>query len=89
MVFRLHPLTPADAHEMVDGIRAVEMLRGVRGKPPVDRAQLVEMQLRLSRLLDDCPEIIELDLNPFLAAYDPADSCVLDARVRLRLPAPE
>ena len=89
VVFRLHPLTPADAQEMVDGIRAVEMLRGVRGKPPVDREQLVEMLLRLSRLLDDCPEIIELDLNPFLAAYDRADSCVLDARVRLRLPATE
>ncbi|RMH00988.1 MAG: CoA-binding protein [Planctomycetota bacterium] len=84
VVFRLHPLLPADAWEMVEGIRGKELLHGVRGKPPVDEEQLVEMLLRLSRMLSDLPEIRELDLNPFLAGYRGVDSCVLDARVRLR-----
>lgn len=85
VVFRLHPLAPADAEEMVRGIRAQALLDGARGRPAVDRAQLVEVLLRLSRMLGDCPEIEELDLNPFLAAWDPAASCVLDARARLAL----
>ena len=83
VVFRLHPLNPADAREMVQGIRGHALLEGARGKPPVDQGQLVEILLRLSQLLRDIPEIEELDLNPFLAAWDPAQSCVLDARVRL------
>lgn len=83
VVFRLHPLSPADAEDMVNGIRAQALLDGARGKPGVDRAQLVEILLRLSRLLGDCPEILELDLNPFLAGWNPADSCSLDSRARI------
>jgi len=84
VVFRLHPLTPADAREMVDGIRGKALLEGVRGKPPVDEEQIVDILLRMNRMLTDLPEIRELDLNPFLAGYEGKDSCVLDARVRLR-----
>lgn len=83
VVFRVHPLTPTDACEMVNGIRSVEMLEGVRGKPAVDKAQLEELLLRLSQMLTDLPEIAELDLNPFLAGYHGEGSCVLDMRVRL------
>jgi acetyl coenzyme A synthetase (ADP forming)-like protein len=84
VVFRLHPLSPADAREMVEGIRGKAMLHGARGKPPVDEEQLVEVLMRLNRMLTDLPEIRELDLNPYLAGYRGKNSCVLDARVRLR-----
>lgn len=83
VVFRLHPLTRADSEEMVSGIRGRALLEGVRGKAPVDRGQLIDILLRLSQLLDDNPEIEEIDLNPFLATPNPARSCVLDARVKL------
>lgn len=83
VVFRLHPLTRANAEKMVSGIRGRAILEGVRGKPPVDREQLVEVLLRLSQMLADLPEVVELDINPFLAAWDPAQSCILDGRVRL------
>ena len=83
VVFRVHPLTPADATEMVNGIRSVAMLEGARGKPPVNKAELEDLLLRLSQLLTDVPEIAELDLNPFLAGYDGVGSCVLDMRVGL------
>jgi len=85
VVFRLHPLTRSDAEEMVGGLRGKALLDGARGKPPVDKAKLVDILLRLSQLLEDHPRIVELDLNPFLATPDPKRSCVLDARVRLRL----
>ncbi|MGB0952825.1 MAG: acetate--CoA ligase family protein [Planctomycetota bacterium] len=83
VVFRLHPLSRTDATEMVQGIRAKAMLKGARGKPPVDEEELVETLLRLSRMLSDFPEIEELDLNPFLAGWRGEGSCVLDARVSL------
>ena len=83
VVFRLHPLRRSHAEEMVDGIRAKALLEGVRGKPPVDREELIEVLLRLSQMLTDLPEIAELDLNPFLAGWRGKGSCVLDMRVRL------
>jgi len=85
VVFRLHPLTKTDAEEMVSGIRAKAMLEGVRGKPAVSQKELVEILLRLSRMLSDFPEIEELDLNPFLAGWKGKGSCVLDARVSLKI----
>lgn len=84
VVFRLHPLRRNHAEEMVDGIRAKALLEGARGKPPVDREELIEVLLRLSQMLTDVPEIAELDLNPFLAGWRGEGSCVLDMRVRLQ-----
>ena len=84
VVFRVHPLTPADAEEMVSGIRSAAMLDGARGKPPVDKQELKEMLLRISQMLTDHPEIEELDLNPYLAGYHGEGSCILDMRVALR-----
>lgn len=84
VVFRLHPLRRNHAEEMVDGIRARALLEGARGKPPVDREELIDVLLRLSRMLADLPEIAELDLNPFLAGWRGKGSCVLDMRVRLQ-----
>lgn len=83
VVFRLHPLRRHHAEEMVDGIRARALLDGARGKPPVDREELIGVLLRLSQMLTDLPEIAELDLNPFLAGWRGKGSCVLDMRVRL------
>ena len=83
VIFRVHPLTPADAEEMVAGIRSAAMLDGARGKPPVNKQQLEETLLRISQMLTDNPEVAELDLNPFLAGYHGEGSCILDMRVRI------
>jgi acetate---CoA ligase (ADP-forming) len=88
VVFRLHPLSRTDALEMVRGVRARALFQGARGKPPVDEEELVDVLLRLSRMLSDHPEIAELDLNPFLAGYRGEGSCVLDMRVRLEAEPP-
>ena len=84
VVFRLHPLTPTDAAEMIEHVRGKALFEGARGKPPVDKQELADVLLRLSQLLTDLPEIVELDLNPFLAGYRGADSCVLDMRAAIR-----
>ncbi len=84
VVFRVHPLTDRDAHEMVRGIRGARLLDGYRGAPPGDLARLEETILRISQLAGEFPEIAELDLNP-VKVLPPGRGCVvLDARVLVR-----
>ncbi|WHT22268.1 acetate--CoA ligase family protein [Crossiella sp. CA-258035] len=72
VTFRLAPLAQAEARAMVEDIKAVEILHGVRGADPVDLDALAEVVKRLSDLVTDFPEIRELDLNPVFAAKDSA-----------------
>src|SRR5271169_3214867 len=67
ITFRLAPASREDALSMLDGIAAAEILRGVRGAKPVDRAALSSMIERVSALVADFPEISEMDLNPVFA----------------------
>lgn len=89
VAFRIHPLTDVDAREMVRSIRAYPLLEGWRGSPPGDVAAVEELLLRVSRMIEDLPEIAEMDLNP-LRVLSPAQGCtVADARVLLRASAPQ
>ena len=67
ITFRLAPASKEDALSMLDSIAAAEILRGVRGAVPVDRAALSDMIERVSHLVSDFSEIAELDLNPVFA----------------------
>ena len=83
VAFRIHPLTDVDAEELVREVKSFKLLEGYRGAPPADIAALEEALLRVSRLLDDHPEILELDLNP-IKALAPGHGCVVvDARVSI------
>jgi acetyl coenzyme A synthetase (ADP forming)-like protein len=77
--FRLAPTTEADALAMLDEIVGAEILRGLRGMPPVDRASLARIIVAVSQLVTDFPEINELDLNPVFAKPDGATA--VDVRV--------
>jgi acetyl coenzyme A synthetase (ADP forming)-like protein len=68
ITFRLAPATRADALSMLDGIKAAEMLKGVRGSDPVDREALATLIVQVSQLVADFPEIAEMDLNPVFAS---------------------
>ncbi len=80
--FGVPPLGPAEALDVVRGIRGAALLDGVRGEAGADAAALAEVLLRLAQLATDFPEIVELDVNPYLAA-DRATSRALDVRVRV------
>jgi acyl-CoA synthetase (NDP forming) len=82
VVFRIAPLGCRDAEDMLDGIRGRAMLTGIRGRPEVSRAGLVDVLCRVSRLAIDFPEIEELDVNPLLAFSDRV--VAVDARMRVR-----
>jgi acetate---CoA ligase (ADP-forming) len=83
--FRLAPLTDVDADELVRGGKAGVLLSGFRGAPPSDIPAVADAVLRVARLVDDLPEVAELDLNPVIAR---PDGCVVvDARIRIAPPA--
>lgn len=86
--FRITPLTDRDAAEMVRGIKGYRLLTGYRGHPPADLEALEETLLRISRLVEEIPEISELDLNPIFA-LPPGQGCrIVDARIRIKPPRP-
>ena len=86
--FGVTPMSRAEARDLVRGIRGVRLLEGVRGDAPVDFALLEDVLLRIAWLAHGFPEIVELDVNPVLAAPAGA-SLAVDARIRVgRPPAP-
>jgi acetate---CoA ligase (ADP-forming) len=81
--FRITPLTDRDATEMVREIQGYRLLEGYRGHPPADIEAIEEVLLRISRLVEEIPEITELDLNPIFA-LSPGQGCrIVDARIRV------
>jgi len=83
VVFRVTPLTDRDAHEMVRAIRGWRLLAGFRGQPPADAAAAEEVLLRLSRMVEEIPDILTVDLNPVRLLPAGQGALVLDARVRV------
>lgn len=83
---RLVPVTDRDAAELIRSIKAAPVLFGWRGSAPVDTPALEELLLRLSRLVDDHPEVVSVALEPVVVA--PQGLTVLGASVRLAPPPP-
>jgi acyl-CoA synthetase (NDP forming) len=81
VVFRLCPVTTADAHEMLSEIRAYTLLRGARGRKPADIDAIVDTIVRVSRLAMDYPEIMELDINPLFAFEGGRGGMAADIRI--------
>jgi acetyl coenzyme A synthetase (ADP forming)-like protein len=81
ITFRLAPATKDDALSMLDGIQAHDMLKGVRGGDPVNREALADVIVKVSQLVSDFPEIVELDLNPVFATKSEATAA--DVRIVL------
>ena len=81
ITFRLAPAESADAHAMLNDISGSKILDGVRGQAGVDRTALARTIEQVSHLVNDFPEISELDLNPVFASADGAVAA--DVRVLL------
>ncbi|MDX2564383.1 GNAT family N-acetyltransferase [Streptomyces sp. TX20-6-3] len=83
---RLVPATGRDVAELVRSLRTAPLLFGWRGSAPVDTPALEEVLLRVSRLVDDHPEVVAVSLEPVVVA--PRGLSVLGATVRLAPPPP-
>ncbi|MEU2438677.1 GNAT family N-acetyltransferase [Streptomyces rubradiris] len=84
MAHRLIPVTDREATSLVRSIRTAPLLFGWRGSTPVDTPALEELLLRVSRLVDDHPEVVAVTLEPVVVA--PHGVSVLGATVRLAPP---
>lgn len=78
---RIHPVTDHDVDDMLIGLRGYPLLTGYRGSDPVDVLALKNVLFRVSALLEDVPEIAELDMNPVFVHTNGV--AVVDARIRL------
>lgn len=83
---RLTPLSNEDATEMIRELKTYPLLTGFRGSLPCDVAVLEEGLLRVSAMVEDIPQIAELDCNPFVVHETGAT--ILDARIRVTAVAP-
>ena len=81
VAFKLHPLTDVDARELVASIKMARLFEGFRGAPAADTPALEDLLLRLSALIEDTPQIAELDLNPVKVMPKGEGYWVIDARV--------
>jgi acetyl coenzyme A synthetase (ADP forming)-like protein len=84
VALRLHPLTDLDAQEMVGSIKMARIFEGFRGSPPADTAAIQELLLRLSAMVEDIPQIAELDFNPVIVMPQGKGYWIVDARVMLK-----
>lgn len=83
LCFRVTPITDLDAKEMIRTIHGFPLLQGYRGHPPADIPAIEDLLLRVARLVEEVPEITELDLNPVIA-LPPGQGCwIVDARIRV------
>ncbi len=83
VAFRLAPIRQNTAKEMIEDIRSVKLLKGVRGESPSDIAAVAVCLLRLSQLVTEHPRIQELDINPMLVYPRGKGAVVADARIIL------
>ena len=83
VAFRLAPIARQEAAEQVRSIRTYSLLKGVRGEPAADIAAAEEIILRVSQLVTDFPEIVEMDINPLVIHNQGEGAIVLDARIIL------
>jgi acyl-CoA synthetase (NDP forming) len=79
VAIRLAPVRSADALEMLVSLRAARLLDGFRGGPPVDKAAIAALVVRLARAAVDRPDWVEVDLNPVIVG--PKGPVIVDALI--------
>lgn len=81
--FRIAPVSEQEARHMVQEIHAYPLLRGVRGQPPADIDAIVDTILRVSQFVTDFPEVIEMDINPFMVRTRGQGGVAADVRISI------
>jgi len=84
VVFRMAPIGRQEGLRMIESIKSIKLLKGVRGEKPSDLKAIVENLQRLSQLITDFPEIEEFDINPLMVLEEGKGAFTVDVRVGLR-----
>jgi 4-hydroxybutyryl-CoA synthetase (ADP-forming) len=84
VVFGIAPIDEQEAISMVQSIKTIKLLKGVRGEKSSDLKSIADSLQRLSQLVVDFPEIKEFDINPLLVLEEGKGARVVDARIILK-----
>ncbi|MGD2060332.1 MAG: GNAT family N-acetyltransferase [Acidimicrobiia bacterium] len=84
VAFRIFPITDVDAAEMVREPKGSRLLDGYRNNPQGDVPALEDALCRVSALITEMPELVEMDLNPVKVLPPGEGIVVVDARMRVR-----
>ena len=86
VAFKLsYKFTREDAKEIMQNTKAYSLLLGVRGEGPSDIETLEDVLLRVAQLVNDFPEITEIDINPILAFAAGEGYSAVDIKITIRL----
>jgi acetyltransferase len=83
VTFRVAPISVQEAELLISELRAHALRDGVRGKPPLDKDAIVDALLRIAQLVQDFPEIVELDINPLMVYPQGQGAIAIDMRLVL------
>ncbi|MBM3211414.1 CoA-binding protein, partial [Candidatus Poribacteria bacterium] len=83
VAFRIAPITRREASSMISEIRAYQLLRGVRGEEPSDINSIIDSLLKMSQMVVDFPEIIEMDINPLMVMANGKGAVAIDSRISI------
>lgn len=83
VTFHMAPITQDEAITMLKSTRSYNILKGKRGQKGVDIVGIANGLQRISQLTTDFPQIIELDINPFIVGESGTDPVVADGRMTL------
>ena len=82
--FRLAPLDPEDAEDMIKEIKGYKLLKGYRGMPERDMEAIKDILIKTSKIISEIDEIQDIDLNPIMLYERGKGAITVDARIILR-----
>jgi acetate---CoA ligase (ADP-forming) len=80
--FGLIPISQREAMNMLENTKIYQILKGARGLRSVDTDKIIETLLRLSQLIEEFPQILDLDVNPFFVNED--GICAVDVKITIQ-----
>jgi acetate---CoA ligase (ADP-forming) len=83
VTFRIAPFSRKDAIEMMREMRSFNLLRGVRGEPRADLKAIADTLLKVSQMVVDFPDIVEMDMNPLMVFEEGKGVMGIDMRLVL------
>jgi acyl-CoA synthetase (NDP forming) len=83
VVFRALPLNRKEAASMIAGIKAASLLSGVRGQTARDTNSIIDAILKVSSVLQECPRITDIEINPIVVYENGKGLKAVDSRIMI------
>ncbi len=83
VTFHIAPITGEEAMAMLTQTKSFALLKGARGQAEADVMAIAIALQRISQLVTDFPQIVEMDINPFIVGEVGTDSVAADGRITL------